>query len=155
LQIVEFMADSQALVMPIGFKDDQAVEMSKQLTNLAVDLASFNNMADADVLRDLHAALVGSSETMLKYGVIANEAAVKQELLNMAIKPDDATNQDKVMARYNLILRGTVEAQGDATRTANSLTNMMKRLWGIVSDVAVEVGGALIPALSRIAESVV
>lgn len=155
LQIVEFMADSQALVMPIGFKDDQAVQMSKQLTTLAVDLASFNNMADADVLRDLHAALVGSSETMLKYGVIANEAAVKQELLNMAIKPDDATNQDKVLARYNLILRGTVAAQGDATRTSNSLTNMMKALRGSVSDVAVEVGSAVIPAFSQIAKSFV
>jgi hypothetical protein len=155
LQIVEFMANSQALVMPIGFKDDQAVQMSKQLTQLAVDMASFNNMADADVLRDLHAALVGSSETMLKYGVIANEAAVKQELLNMAIKPDEATNQDKVLARYNLILRGTVAAQGDATRTANSLTNMMKAFHGSLSDVAVEVGTAVIPAFSRIAKSFV
>jgi len=155
LQIVEFMADSQALVMPIGFKDDQAVEMSKQLTNLAVDLASFNNTADADALRDLHAALVGSSETMLKYGVIANEAAVKQELLNMAIDPKNATNQDKVLARYNLIMRGTVAAQGDATRTANSLTNMIKALRGSLSDVGVEVGSILIPALSKIAENFV
>jgi hypothetical protein len=155
LQVVEFLADTQALVMPIGFEDGAAVEMSKQLTTLAVDLASFNNSADSDVLRDLHSALVGSSETMLKYGVIANEAAVKQELLNMAINPKDATNQDKVLARYNIIMRGTVAAQGDATRTSQSFTNQMKALNGSLSDMAVEVGTAVLPALSKIAANFV
>jgi hypothetical protein len=155
LQIVEFMADTQALVMPIGFEANTATEMSKQLTQLAIDLASFNNTSDTDALRDLHAALVGSSETMLKYGVIANEAAVKTELLNNAIDPTTATNQQKVQARYNIIMRDTVSAQGDATRTSGSLANQMKALRGTLSDVAVEVGTAVVPAISKLVENVV
>jgi hypothetical protein len=153
LQIVQFMADTQALVVPIGFEGDAAVDMSKQLTNLAIDLASFNNTADEDALRDLHAALVGSSETMLKYGVIANEAAVKQELLNMAIDPANATNQQKVLARYNIIMRDTVAAQGDATRTSGSLANQMRAVTGSLSDVAVEIGTAVLPSVAKLAQN--
>ena len=94
--------------------------MSKQITALATDLASFNNLADDDVLRDLHAALTGSGEVMKKYGVIVSEAAVKQELLNQGLDPKNATEQQKVMARLAIIMRGTTAAQGDAARSAGS-----------------------------------
>ena len=147
-QIADFLAGTQDLLVPIGFESGAATEMSKQLTGLAVDLASFNNKADADVLRDLHAALTGSSEVMKKYGVIVNETAVKQELLNQGIDKNKATEQQKVMARMAIIMRGTVAAQGDATRSAGSFANQMKALRAKVSDAAVEIGSALLPVIT-------
>jgi len=64
LQVVQFMASTQDLFVPIGFEPGAAEELSKQITTLSVDLASFNNMQDADTLRDLHAALTCSGEVM-------------------------------------------------------------------------------------------
>jgi hypothetical protein len=154
-QIVEFMGNAQALLVPIGFEGDTATGMSKQLTELAVDLASFYNTTDADAMRDLQSALVGSSETMLKYGVIANEAAVKQELLNNSIDPTEATNLQKVQARYNIILRDTIAAQGDATRTSGSATNQFRALRASVSDLAINIGNAVLPVVSRLLKDVV
>ena len=147
-QIADFLAGTQDLLVPIGFDAGAATEMSKQLTGLAVDLASFNNKADADVLRDLHAALTGSSEVMKKYGVIVNETAVKQELLNQGIDKNNATEQQKVMARWAIIMRGTTAAQGDAIRSAGSFANQMKALRAKVADAAVEVGSALLPVIT-------
>ena len=147
-QVADFLAGTQDLLVPIGFEDDSATAMSQQLTGLAIDLASFNNMSDSDVLRDLHAALTGSSEVMKKYGVIVNETAVKQEMLNQGIDPRHATEQQKVMSRLAIIMRGTTAAQGDAERSAGSFANQMKALHAKVEDAAVEIGTALLPVVT-------
>ncbi|MHB8953570.1 MAG: phage tail tape measure protein [Pirellulaceae bacterium] len=147
-QAASFMAASQDLFVPLGFASDAATDLSKQVTALAVDLGSFNNMADEDVIRDLHAALTGSGEVMKKYGVIVSEAAVKQELLNQKIDPKKATDQQKVQARLNLIMKGTTAAQGDAIRTAGGFANQMKALQGNLMDTAVAIGSALLPVIT-------
>jgi len=147
-QMARFLSNAQDLLIPLGFEEGAATAMSQDLTILSTDLASFNNMADADVMRDLQSALTGSGEVMKKYGVIVSEAAVKQELLNQGLDSKNATNQQKVMARYNLILRGTTAAQGDATRSAGSFANQLKDLQGKALDFAANVGTFLLPILS-------
>lgn len=147
-QIASFMAGAQDLFVPLGFAADAATDLSKQITTLAIDLGSFNNMADEDVMRDLQAALTGSGEVMKKYGVIVSEAAVKQELLNRGIDPKAATDQMKVQARLNLIMAGTTAAQGDAIRTSGGFANQMKALEGNIKDAAVAIGAALLPVVT-------
>jgi hypothetical protein len=149
-EVAGALASFQDLFVPMGMAADQAAAMSKAVTALAIDLGSFNNMADADVIRDLQAALTGSGETMKKYGVIVSEAAVKQELLNMKLNPKSATEAEKAQARLNIIMRGTTAAQGDAIRTADGFANQMKALKSRIHDAAVEVGNALLPAVTKI-----
>lgn len=147
-QLAEFLSESQDLFVPLGFDDKSATEMSQTITKLAIDLASFNNKADGDAFRDLTSALTGSSEVMKKYGVIVDEAAVKQQLLTDGLDPSAATNQEKVMARLAIILRGTAAAQGDAIRTGDSWANQMKRLVATIENVKDTVGAPLIQAFN-------
>jgi len=149
-QILDFMGGTQDLLVPIGFEAGAATEMSKQITKLTVDLASFNNKADADVLRDLHAALTGSGEVMKKYGVIVSQAAVKQEMLNQGIDPKAATEAQKTMARMSIIMAGTTAAQGDAERSAGSFANQMKRLKAQADDVLAAIGAPIVSALESV-----
>lgn len=151
-EIADFLAGSQDLFVPLGFEAGAAENLSKQITALGVDLASFNNKADADVMRDLHAALTGSGEVMKKYGVIVSEAAVKQELLNQGLDPQTATNQMKVQARLNIIMAGTTAAQGDAIRSAGSYANMQKRLNGEIFNTSAAMGKSLLPTASAVFE---
>jgi hypothetical protein len=148
LQIATFMASAQDLFVPLGFAATEAEAMSTQMTKLSIDLASFNIMSDEDVFRDLSAALTGSGEVMKKYGVIVSEAAVKQELLNQKIDPKIATNQQKVQARMNIIMRGTIAAQGDVARSLDSFANSAKKLKADVSDLSAQIGRALLPAFT-------
>ncbi len=145
-----FLAGFQDLLVPIGIDPATAEETSKLLTELTFDLASFNNKADPSVLRDLQAALTGSGEVMKKYGVIVSEAAVKQQLLEDGIDVSAVTEQEKVFARLKIILAGTTAAQGDAARTAGSLTNRMKALGGAAKDFGVEIGSAILKPLAQI-----
>lgn len=147
-QIAEFMASTQDLLVPLGFTQEEATKTSKTITQLAIDLASFNNMSDADTLRDLHAALTGSGEVMKKYGVVVSEAAVKQELLNSKLDSTKATEQEKAFARLSIILRGTSAAQGDAERSADSFANQTKRLEGEIKNAAASIGSALLPVVT-------
>jgi len=147
-QIADFMGANQDLLVPMGFEAGAATKMSKEITGLAVDLASFNNKADGDVLRDLQAALTGSGEVMKKYGVIVSQAAVNQELLTMAINPKTATEAEKAQARFNIILRGTTAAQGDAKRSAGSWANQKKALAATIENVAGAIGGKLLPIVT-------
>lgn len=149
-EMLKFLASTQDLLVPMGFASGDAAGMSKEIAGLAVDLASFNDMSDADTLNDLQAALTGSGEVMKKYGVIVSAAAVKQQLLSEGIDAKDATEQQKAYARWKIILTGTTSAQGDAIKTAGSFTNQMKRLRAQVIDSATAIGAKLLPIVTPI-----
>jgi len=102
-----YMSTFQDTFVPIGFAREESQKLSKQLTKLALDLASFNNANEPETVQLLTSALVGNHEAVRRYGIVLTEATVKQELMAMGIKGSvkDAGNLDKVMARLNIIMR--------------------------------------------------
>ena len=121
------------------------------MVKLAIDMASFNNVADANVIKDLQSAIVGNHETVRKYGVIISETRLKAQMLTMGLikGKEAASEQAKVMARLSLILEGTTDAQGDAVRTAGSFANQMKALKAQITDLSKELGTVLLPRLTK------
>ncbi len=142
-----FLAGLQDVFVPFGFAREEARKLSQEVTRLGVDLASFNNMADAEVVNALTTALTGSHETVKKFGVIINEVTLKEALLTMGIKGGTkvATEQQKVLARLNILLAATSDAQGDAIRTAGSLANQMRGLKAAFLDLATDLGTIFLP----------
>jgi len=151
LDLESYLATLQDTFVPMGFARDEAAQLSQQMVQLGVDLGSFNNMADADVIRDLTSAMIGNHETVRKFGVLITEATLKQELLNMGIDAgaDEVTNQQKALARLNIIMNSTTDAQGDAIRTSESFANQMKGLEASLRDLRVEFGNEIIPVLKE------
>jgi hypothetical protein len=154
--VMGWMAALQDTFVPLGFARAEGAEMSKTLAQLTVDMASFNNESEANVIRDLQSALVGNHETVRKYGVIITQATLDQELMNMGIQDGikAATEQQKVLARMNIILKGTTDAQGDAVRTAGSFANRMRALKESTKDLLIGLGNQLIPIVSSLVEKV-
>ncbi len=148
-RIREFMSTFQDTFVPMGIAREEAAKMSGAVTQLAIDLGSFNNRADPEVVRDLQSALVGNHETMRKYGVVINQTSLLQELLNKGFKGTlkEATEQQKIMARLGLITAGTSDAQGDAARTADGLANQTKGLTSELKEAGEALGSAFLPLL--------
>jgi hypothetical protein len=146
----------QDTFVPMGFARSEASKLSVQLTKLAVDVASFNNASDTETMMAFQSALVGNHETVLKFGVIINEATLKQELLRMGINKSskEITTQEKVMARLNLIIAGTSDAHGDASNTAGSFANSMKALSSEFEEFIVEAITPMLPALANMVRSI-
>ena len=150
LDTLEYLSTFQDTFVPLGFDRAEAALLSEHLTELAVDLASFNNENDTDAIASLQSALVGNHETMRRYGVVITQTTLDQELMNMGIKRGitAATEQEKVMARLNIITNSTADAQGDAARTADSFANQMRALKGNLRDAMAEAGNPAMEDLS-------
>jgi len=147
VDIMNWSGVLQDTFVPLGFARDKAREFSTTMVELAVDLASFNNTAEPDVIRDLQSAIVGNHETMRKYGVIITQATLDQELLNMGLNKGAAaaSESEKAQARLNIIMRGTTDAQGDALRTADGFANVMRSFNSQLREMAIEIGSAVMP----------
>ncbi|WP_135612744.1 hypothetical protein [Methanococcoides sp. AM1] len=150
--VKSYMSTFQDTFVPMGFAREEGSELSKQLTELAVDLSSFNNESEPETIAALQSALVGNHETMRKYGVVITQTTLGQELMNMGIAGgvQAATEQQKVQARLNIIMKGTTDAQGDAIRTQGSFANQMRALKSDVRDLGESFGSALVPVLKEI-----
>ena len=152
----EFAASFQDTFVPLGFARDEAAKFSKQLTELTYDVASFQNSLEPDVARDFQSAMVGNHETVRKYGIVITQVSLEQELLNMGIAGGlkTATEQQKVLARLNIIMAGTADAHGDAIRTAGSWANQTRRLRATLSDLGTELGSRLLPVLTPLVKTI-
>lgn len=131
----------------IGLADDAAAGMSMSMVQLASDMASFNNEDPSDMLDRLRAGLSGEAEPLRRFGVLLSEARVKQQAYadGIAAVGAELTEQQKVQARYNLILQDTKLQQGDFARTADGLANSQRTQAAVMENSLARIGQALLP----------
>lgn len=134
----------------------EAAEMSKAFTVLAQDLASFYNVSENDALQKLRSGLAGESEPLRDFGVFLNEASVKAKGLEMGLGglTGELTEQEKILARYQLILEGTTNAQGDVARTSSGTANRMREAKAAFEELQVVIGTKLLPVLTPLIEGI-
>lgn len=146
-----FAATLQDTFVPLGYAREEAAGMSVELVKLAEDLASFNNMRTGDVVRDLQSALVGNTETLRKYGVVASQVAIEQYALENGVWDgvDAITAQEKASAILGITLASTTDAQGDAIRTADGFANKSRGLEAAVKDLQKALGETLLPTANE------
>ena len=144
-----------AVLNPMLDKNTEAAaEMSKGLSELAVDLASFFNTADEQAGRALLSGIVGETEPLKRYGIIMTQEALKMYMKEKGIKGNIATmsQAEKTQLRYNFILEKTTSAQGDAIRTAHEYANASRALRSKVSELAVDAGAKLLPIMGAMVQ---
>lgn len=134
-----------------GLNAKSAAAMSQKLVGLASDIASFNNIDTSDALEKLRAGLVGEVRPLREVGVLLSESRVKQEAyrLGLAKAGKELTDQQKIQARYSIILKDTAKQQGDFARTSDGLANASRRVRASLRDVAASIGTAITPALAK------
>jgi hypothetical protein len=147
-----YAGDLGALLVPMIGNREAAAEMSKTLSALAIDLGSFFNRADDDVLVALRAGIVGESEPMRRLGSDLTEASLNAFALANGMKAitKSTTPAEKIQLRFAKIMSDTADKQGDAARTANGFANASKALsenWKALSETA---GSVLLPAVTLV-----
>jgi hypothetical protein len=151
-QMREFVGVSQSMLFGMTGNRVAAMEMSKGLTQLAVDMGSFFNVADKDAFDALKSAITGEAEPMKRFGVVMLESTLQAYALSKGItkKMDAMSEAEKVALRYNFIMERTALAQGDAVKTADSLGNRFKALVGFSHDLGVSFGNELEPTAKAV-----
>lgn len=136
---------------------EEAAGLAREFTVLSQDLASFFNVAEDDALDKLRSGLSGEAEPLRRFSVYLNEATVQQEALRMGLvrSGEALTDQQKILARANIILQQTRDAQGDVIRTNDSSANTLRRAQAAWEEMSVTLGAKLLPIITRLAEHAV
>lgn len=137
-----------------GLAGDDLIGFSKELTELSSDFASFFNTSPEDAITAIGAALRGESEPIRRYGVLLDEATLRQRALKDGIiktTTQALTPQQRVLAAQAEILAQTSDAQGDYARTSDGLANTQRELQAKFADLQVEIGEALLPVMVELA----
>lgn len=129
---------------------EKAAAMSREFAVLAQDLGSFFNTDTQTAIDKLRSGLSGESEPLRDFGVFLTEAKVQAQALAMGLKPvgKEFSEQQKIMARYALIMAETKNAQGDVARTSESTANRIRASQAAWANLQVVVGEKLIPAIT-------
>ncbi len=135
----------------IGLSEDATAEMSIDLVELASDLASFNNIDPTVALEKLRAGIIGETEPLRTLGVNLTAATVEAKALEMGLADTgkELTEQDKIMARYALILEQTTNAQGDFARTSDGLANSQRIFNAQMANLSATLGEAFLPIVNE------
>lgn len=131
-----------------GLTDEELVNFSTDFVKLASDLASFNNTKPEEAITAIGAALRGENEPIRRYGVLLDDATMRQEAFKMGLietTKKALTPQVKVLAAQSLIYKQTKDAQGDFKRTSGELANQTRILKAEVENLATEWGQTFLP----------
>ena len=144
------------MLSSMGLTETAAFDMSKGLTQLSFDMASFFNLAPDIAFQKLQAGITGEVEPLKRLGIIVNETTIKNTALDHGLIQlgDTMTEQQKIQARYIAIMEQTANAQGDLARTMDSPTNRLRILKEQVKEVGIEIGISLLPAFNILLDTV-
>jgi len=139
-----------------GLAGNELGTFSKDLVTLSADLASFYNTSPEDAVLAIGAALRGESEPIRRYGVLLNDAVLKQEAFAMKIYDGTGTltAQQRVLAAQAQILKQTSDAQGDFARTSDGLANSQRILTANIENAKAQLGEAFIPVINTAVSAV-
>ena len=122
----------------MGLTRKKATDMSKSLTELSVDLASFHNTSLDQASTALKSIFTGETETLKNYGIVMTEANLKAYALSQGIKTNytEMTQAEKVQLRYNFVLNASKDAIGDYERNCGEAASQMKKLPEALKELA-------------------
>ena len=150
----QLLSDTGDLLTGFGFTQEQALDLSNRVQELAVDLSSFTNYAGgaegASVA--LTKALLGEAESAKSLGIIINQNTQEyKDLVTQGVEVEGLTLlQAKAMAALTIATEQSQNAIGDYERTSDSTANQMKLLVQDIDDMAVSFGELLLPVANDI-----
>lgn len=139
------------IITGFGVAGDKAAYMSKNLTQLSYDLASFYNIGFTEAMQKVQSGIAGELEPMRRLGYDLSVARLEQERLNLGIEKSvsDMTQAEKSQLRYYAMMTQVTQVQGDMARTLNQPANMLRILRAELEQTARAFGNIFIPIMTN------
>lgn len=143
-----------------GLTGGKLVQFSTGLTGVAADMASFANTTPEEAIDALGAALRGESEPIRRYGVLLDDATLRQQALKMGLietTSEALTPQQRVLAAqaqiYKQLGKEGSNTIGDFARTSDSLANRQRILKAELQNTSDAIGTSLLPIALSMAKT--
>ncbi|MBT2287973.1 hypothetical protein J7E73_02280 [Paenibacillus albidus] len=117
-----------AMLKSSGLTGVQMEVMSKQLTELAADMASFYNLSNDEAFYKVFSGMTGETEPLKALGVNMSVANMEAYALSRGINTawNSMSQMEQTMLRSGYLMQATADAQGDFARTSFSWANQVK-----------------------------
>lgn len=114
----------------MGIAMQSAANMALNLTALSSDMASFYNVTLPEAIKAIESIYTGETETIKRYGIILNETNLTEYAQSLGIQKSISamTQKEKVLLRYNYVLKRLELAEGDFQRTQENFANQLRVL---------------------------
>lgn len=146
----DLLSGTGDLLTGFGFTGEAALDLSTQVNELAVDLASFTNFSGgAEGASDaLTKALLGERESVKALGISILDADVKAKVLELTQQglTFETERQAKAYATLQIAQEQSTNAIGDYARSSESFANKQREARAAVDDLKAAIGERLLPA---------
>ena len=142
-----YLADNQNMFVGMGMTREEGAKLSEQMVQLALDLASFNNMQESDAVNALSKALMGETEAAKQLGAVLNDNTIAMAMESMGYRQkfDTLTEAQKMQVRYTAILMQSEDAIGDCARSVDSFKGAQIRAQSATQNLMESIGKRLLP----------
>lgn len=140
------------IITGFGVAGDKAAYMSRNLTQLGYDLASFYNIDFESAMQKVQSGIAGELEPLRRLGYDLSVARLEQERLNLGIDKSvsSMTQAEKSQLRYYAMMTQVTQVQGDMARTLEQPANMLRVLRAQIEQCARAIGNLFIPILTKV-----
>ena len=145
-----------AMAKAFDFNNQAALEMSKTLTGLVGDVASFYNLSSDEAFTKLKSVFTGETETLKDLGIVMTQTALDQYAManGFGKTTSKMTEQEKTALRYQFVLDKLSLAQGDFARTSDSWANQTRVLSLRFDELKASLGQGLINLFTPIVKGI-
>lgn len=150
--IKTYLADQQNLLVGFGMSRQEGFELSKQMTTLALDLASFANLNETQAVNWMTKAIMGESEAAKQLGAVLNDSTREQAMHALGYQGtyESLDQLSKMQVNYQAILSQSPDAIGDCERSLNSYASTMKQYQSKVKEIKTLLGQFFMPTVQKI-----
>jgi len=142
----------QQILDGFGVLEDKATIMSRNLTQLIYDAASFFNVHIETAALKFQSGLAGELEPLRRWGYALDQATLKQTALNHGIKINfnELTQAQKALLRYVTIMEQSTNVFHDMGATLETPANALRILNQRIVQLRRALGNMLIPILIKV-----
>lgn len=146
LNAKRFAGTMGAMLKSMGMTDEQTMDMSQSLVQLAGDMASFYNLDHQTAFDKIRAGISGETEPLKQLGINMSVANLEAYAMSQGIDKayNSMTQAEQAALRYNYLLESTAGAQGDFARTSESYANQIKIFSENIADIKARLGQSLL-----------
>ena len=142
-----------AMATSMGLSEQQAANMSTELTALAADMASFYNVSTDVAQTSLQGVFTGETEALKKFGIVMTQTNLEEFASKQGKVYNQMSESEKVMTRYAYVMDATKDAQGDFARTSDGTANSLRVFSESCKELGAAFGEALLPVITPIIQA--
>ena len=151
-EIKTAISNQADLMIGMGMSEDTAGDLSKKYTELAYDLASFNNVNDSTAIEAMTKAMFGETEMAKQLGLNLSATTMQNSeyVKSLGKSWDSLSQSEKAEAYYQEALAQSVNAVGDAERSSNSYANQIRRTQAKITEFTETLGAYFLPMATKV-----